>query len=115
MSQETPTEELDAIARSVEAAFAAARDDNDLRQITARFSGREGSLTRVMKRIPELPGPERKAFGQHVNEVKGVVERAQNAAVARLKAEARAKELAGPSLDVTLPGRRPRLGRVHPI
>ena len=115
MTPSTPMEELDAIARGVDDAYAAARDDNDLRQITARFSGREGSLTRIMKRIPELPGPERKPFGQRVNEVKTLVEAAQSAAVARLKAEARARELAGPPLDVTLPGRRPRLGRVHPI
>lgn len=74
MTPSTPMEELDAIARGVDDAYAAARDDNDLRQITARFSGREGSLTRIMKRIPELPGPERKPFGQRVNEVKTLVE-----------------------------------------
>ncbi len=108
-------EELDAIAKGLDDAYAAARDDNDLRQITARFTGREGSLTRIMKRIPELPGPERRPFGQRVNEVKSLVEAAQAAAEARLKAEARARELAGPALDVTLPGRRPRLGRAHPI
>ena len=115
MAQETPIEELDAIARGVDEAFAAARDDNELRQVTARFSGREGSLTRVMKRIPELPGAERKSFGQRVNEVKGRVERALATAAERLRSEARAKELAGPAIDITLPGRRPRLGRVHPI
>ncbi|MFO0651829.1 MAG: phenylalanine--tRNA ligase subunit alpha [Polyangiales bacterium] len=115
MAQETPTEELDAIARGVDEAFSAARDDNELRQITARFTGREGSLTRIMKRIPELPGPERKSFGQRVNEVKGLVERGQTAAGERLRREARERELSGPSLDITLPGRRPRLGRVHPI
>ncbi len=115
MADTTPTEELDAIARGVDEAFAAARDDNDLRQVSARFTGREGSLTRVMKRIPELPGPERKPFGQRVNEVKALVERAQTAATERLRREARARELSGPALDITLPGRRPRLGRVHPI
>lgn len=115
MAQETPIEELDAIARGVDEAFAAARDDNELRQVTARFSGRDGSLTRVMKRIPELPGAERKSFGQRVNEVKGRVERALATASERLRSEARAKELAGPAIDITLPGRRPRLGRVHPI
>ena len=115
MAQETPIEELDAIARGVDEAFAAARDDNELRQVTARFSGREGSLTRVMKRIPELPGAERKSFGQRVNEVKGRVERALATAAERLRSEARARELAGPAIDITLPGRRPRLGRVHPI
>ena len=115
MEHKTPLEELAAIEADVAAAFAAARDDNDLRQTAARFTGREGSLTRIMKRIPELPGPERKPFGQRVNEVKGRVEQAQGEAAARLKHEARERELSGPALDVTLPGRRPRLGRPHPI
>lgn len=112
---ETPIEELDAIAASVDAAFAGARDDNDLRQITARFTGRDGSLTRIMKRIPELPGAERKTFGQRVNGVKTAVEKARADAEARLRDEARRRELEGPALDVTLPGRRPRLGRKHPV
>jgi len=115
MTVPSPMDVLDAIVRSLDEAYAAARDDNDLRQITARFMGREGSLTQLMKRIPELPGPERRSFGQRINEVKGLVEAAQKAAEARLRAEARARELSGPALDVTLPGRRPRLGRVHPI
>ncbi len=114
MDQESPIEALDAIARSVDEAFAAARDDNDLRQVTARFTGRDGSLTKIMKRIPELPGPERKPFGQRVNEVKGLVERAQSNAAERLRSEARARELSRPALDITLPGRRPRIGRIHP-
>ncbi|MEZ4409544.1 MAG: phenylalanine--tRNA ligase subunit alpha [Polyangiales bacterium] len=112
---DSPNEALDAVAREVDEAFAQARDDNDLRQVTARFTGREGSLTRLMKRIPELPGPERKTFGQRVNAVKTQVEKAAEAAAQRLRDEARRRELEGPALDVTLPGRRPPRGRVHPI
>lgn len=112
---DSPTAALDALAASVEEAFQSVRDDNDLRQVTARFSGRDGAITRLMRRIPELLGPERKAFGQRVNEVKGAVERATALASQRLRDEARARELSGPPIDVTLPGRRPRIGRIHPV
>jgi len=112
---DTPLEALDAIAASVAESFRDVRDDNDLRQATARLIGRDGAVTRLMKRIPELPGPERKPFGQRVNEVKAAVEAASAATAQRLRDEARARELDGPALDVTLPGRRPRIGRVHPV
>jgi phenylalanyl-tRNA synthetase alpha chain len=112
---DTPPEELAAIERSIDEQFGAARDDNDLRAITARFTGREGSLTRIMKRIPELPGAERKSFGQRVNTVKSAVEDAHARAAHALKSAARARELSGPMLDVTLPARKVPQGRVHPI
>lgn len=112
---DSPIEALDAIAASIDASFTSVRDDNELRQTAARFTGREGSLTRLMKRIPELSGPERKPFGQRVNEVKAAVEAAAARAGQRLRDEARARELEGPALDVTLPGRRPRMGRIHPV
>ncbi len=112
---DSPLSALDELSRSLDAAFDAVADDNDLRQTTARFVGRDGALTRVMKRIPELPAPERKPFGQAVNAVKLQVEAAQCRAEARLAAEARTRSLAVEALDVTLPGRRPPRGRVHPI
>jgi phenylalanyl-tRNA synthetase alpha chain len=109
------TETLAALEAEVAAACAAARDENELRQTAARYLGREGSLTLLFKRIPELPGPERKPFGQRVNAAKDAAEGAVTAAHERLRAEQRARELARPAADVTLPGRRRKVGRRHPI
>ena len=112
---DSPLTALDELSHSLDAAFDAVADDNDLRQTTARFVGRDGALTRLMKRIPELPGPERKSFGQRLNAVKLQVEAAQARVESRLAGEARARVLAMEPLDVTLPGRRPPRGRVHPL
>lgn len=106
---------LEAIDRDIDASFAAVRDDHELRNVYARFLGREGSLTAMLKRMPEVPAAERKSFGQRVNAVKQHVEKAREAAEARLRAEARQRELNAPPLDITLPGRRPRLGKIHPL
>ncbi len=112
---DTPTEALDAIVAALPAAFDAVRTDNELRQATAHFVGREGSLTRIIKRIPELPPTSRRDFGQRVNDVKSRVESARAQVAERLLRDARARDLSGPPLDITLPGRRPRLGRTHPV
>ena len=47
--------------------------------------------------------------------MKNAVEAACARGGQRLRDEARARELSGPALDVTLPGRRPRVGRIHPV
>lgn len=112
---DSPNDALDAITHEIDAAFASVRDDNELRQVTSKFTGRDGSLTRLMKRVPELPGPERRDFGQRVNKVKSLIEQAVESTTQRLRAEARKRDLEGPAIDVTLPGRRPPRGRLHPI
>jgi phenylalanyl-tRNA synthetase alpha chain len=111
----TPMEALDAIEREVDGAFASARDEHELRAVNARFLGREGSLTLIMRRMPELAASEKKTFGQAVNRVKATVERAQSECEQRLKSEALTRELSREPTDVTLPARRPRVGRLHPL
>ncbi|MBL8604733.1 MAG: phenylalanine--tRNA ligase subunit alpha [Myxococcales bacterium] len=110
-----PLAEIEAALVDLGRAFDAAHDDNDLRQVTARYLGKEGTVTALTRRIAELPGPARKPFGQKLNEAKAAVERARGEAELRLKTEARARDLGQPAVDITLPGRRPARGRVHPI
>jgi phenylalanyl-tRNA synthetase alpha chain len=112
---DTPLDAVDALDREIDAAFAATHDDHELRNVYARFLGREGALTVLMKRMPELPPAERKTFGQRVNAVKQRAERARESADARLRTEARERELNCEPLDITMPGRTPRLGRIHPV
>jgi phenylalanyl-tRNA synthetase alpha chain len=114
MSQ-APAEVLDQIQREIDTTFVAARDEGELRHAVARVLGREGSLTLALRRMPEIPPAERKAFGKRANEVKQHAERARDDAEARLRVEARRRELEAEPLDVTLPGRKPRLGHVHPL
>lgn len=96
-------------------AFAAASDEHALRAANARFLGPSGELTALMKLMPKLPGDRRKEFGQRANAVKQEVSDAFEAAIAGLARKAREAELTGPALDVTMPGRDVRPGRVHPI
>jgi phenylalanyl-tRNA synthetase alpha chain len=112
---ESANDALTQIDAGIDAAFAAARDDNELRNVYARYLGREGSVTLIMKRMGELAPAERKPFGQRANAVRQHAETAREGAERRLREEARRRELEAPLLDVTLPGRRPRLGRIHPL
>jgi phenylalanyl-tRNA synthetase alpha chain len=108
-------EGLSRIAGAFEPAFAACADESALRAANARFAGPSGELTALLKLMPSLPGDRRKELGQRANEVKRAIGAAFDARLASLARAAREAELAGPAIDVSLPGRATRPGRPHPI
>ena len=82
--------------------------------LRARYLGRKGALTLLLRKISDLPQEERPETGRYANEVKKRLEKAFEEVVERLQAGLEgqaAKEV----LDVTLPGRPLNRGHVHPI
>jgi phenylalanyl-tRNA synthetase alpha chain len=75
--------------------------------------GRKGSLTNLLGAIGSLPREERPAMGQRANELKRALEAAYEATLATLKERALAGALRSARVDVTLPGRPARPGRLH--
>jgi phenylalanyl-tRNA synthetase alpha chain len=86
-----------------------------LAEIRARFLGRKGSLSAVLRGIGALPPEERGPAGERANAAKQRIEALVAERRSALERGARARELAERRLDVTLPGRRPPLGHLHPV
>jgi phenylalanyl-tRNA synthetase alpha chain len=76
--------------------------------------GRKGQVTQLTRQVGQLSPEERPAFGRRVNEIKQALENAFEKRLADLKAAELDSLLAIDSIDVTLPGRRQMLGRLHP-
>ncbi len=96
------------------AGLAAAGDEAALEAWRIQYLGRKGQVLELLRAIPDLPADERPVFGQAANALKGELSAAfeeRQQAVAQTKLAA---ELAAEGVDVTLPGRRPQLGRLHP-
>ncbi|MBI2895151.1 MAG: phenylalanine--tRNA ligase subunit alpha [Deltaproteobacteria bacterium] len=108
-------ERLDALVRDLESSLQGARSDDDVRARAARIVGKKGELTALEKRIREVPPEDRRELGRRINEAKARADRIVEARLAALRAEARRRELEGPALDVTLPGRPRRIGSLHPV
>jgi phenylalanyl-tRNA synthetase alpha chain len=110
------TAELEALRGSAELDIAKAPDEKALEALRVRFLGKKGELSAVLRGMGALAAAERPRVGEVANRVRDEVERLLGAAVARLERDKLAVELAGPPLDVTLPGRQlwPR-GRRHPV
>ncbi len=77
----------------------------------AFLSRKSGQLTALMKTLATLPSEERREFGQQVNTLKIDIERTLDELRAALEST---RQPAG-AVDVTLPGRRLPMGRIHPL
>ena len=95
--------------------FAAISDEAELEQAKARFLGKEGSLTGLLKGLGKLSAEERPAAGARINQVKQAIEAALQQRREALQQNKLAQQLAAEALDVTLPGRGMGLGGLHPV
>ena len=97
------------------AEVAGARSTSDLEQVRVRVLGRSGQLTTLLRSLGSIPAAERPRIGEQTNRAKASVEAAIAARLEGLKAEERRVTLQADRPDLTLPGRRPDPGPVHPI
>jgi phenylalanyl-tRNA synthetase alpha chain len=107
--------DVDAIVAEAASQFAAVEDLPQLESAKARYLGKQGVLTELLKGLGKLPPEEKRDRGSRINAAKDEIERlleARRAAIARAKLDAR---LAEEALDVTLPGRARGRGGIHPI
>lgn len=106
---------LDQIAQDAAAAFAATDNPDTLEQIKARFLGKSGQITELLKSLAKLSPEEKKVAGAAINKTKESVETALNSRRELLRRKALENRLAEESLDVTLPGRGEAKGGLHPV
>ncbi len=106
---------VDAIAQEARAAVAAARTSAELEQVRVRFLGRQGALTQLLRSLGTLAPEERPLVGAAANEVKRELEALLETRLGEATQGERRTARAGARLDLTLPGRRPPRGAVHPL
>jgi len=95
--------------------FAAATDAAALENAKARFLGKEGALTVLLKGLGKLDPAEKREMGAKINQVKQQVEALLNARRAALVQAELDARLASETIDVTLPGRGRAMGGIHPV
>ena len=106
---------IDKIISDAQAAFEAAPTVAELDQAKARFLGKSGALTELLKGLGKLPPEEKPRAGAAINEAKVRVEGLLQARRDAILAAGLEERLAAEAIDVTLPGRRQSAGGLHPI
>ena len=107
--------DLQALVQSAQAAFDAATTPADLENAKARFLGKSGSVTELLKGMGALSPEDKKTRGAAINQAKQQVEALLNARRQALADAELAQQLRAESLDVSLPGRRRGEGGLHPV
>lgn len=111
----TTMADLKALADDAVRAIGAAADDAALESARVRYlSRKDGLITTATKAIAALPAAERPGYGQAVNDAKRRIEAALDEREAALRGATIERNL-GETADLTLPPRRIRLARTHPI
>ena len=107
--------DLERIVSEAVAAFAVTPDAPALEQAKARYLGKSGVLTELLKGLGKLPPEQRRDSGALINTAKQRIESALEARREALAAGALNTKLAQEALDVSLPGRGRGRGSIHPV
>jgi len=108
-------DDLERLVAEASALFERAGSPAELEQAKARYLGKAGALTELLKGLGRLPAERRPEAGARINAAKLRVEEAlerRRAALAQAALDAR---LAEEAIDVTLAGRQSGPGGVHPL
>ena len=108
-------ERLERIENEVAEALANVAAPRELDEVRLRYLGKKGEFTAVLRGMAALSPEERPAVGLLVNNTRQKIEKMFAEAEAALAAKALEEKIAGESLDISLPGKRVRIGRKHPI
>jgi len=109
-------ERLSSLKRDLEQALAAASRPADLDTVKGRFLGKKaGAIPALLADLGRMPPEERRQAGRLLNEAKTEFERLLAEAAGSLASRAREDRLIRETVDVSLPGRFPEPGTLHPV
>src|SRR5436190_9001442 len=90
-------------------------EQRELNELRTRHLGKKSSLAACKKLIGRVAPEERAAFGQLVQKTESEISEKLEQAEQALKSHVDAARAERETIDVTIPGRRPRTGHLHPI
>lgn len=107
--------EIESVKQAALAAIDAADSVQQLGEVRVRFLGKSGELTSLMKGLGALSKEERPEMGKVLNVARTEIEAALEHKLAAAEEREKQARLSAEAVDVTLPGKRPARGTLHPI
>ncbi len=107
--------DVEQLEKDAQAELETARSEDAILAVRTKYLGRKGLLTGLLRNISQVPVEEKPLFGKRCNEVKVLLESRIDAALMGQSSGKHEEALMRETIDVTLPGRSVRSGRVHPV
>jgi len=86
---------------------------DDCEQVRIKYLGRKGKIPDLFNELGKLPDEDKAKAGKRINQLKSTLDERINEKKNQLQQLEQEKQLEKESLDVTLPGRRRRTGKLH--
>ena len=86
-----------------------------INDVKAKFIGKNGEITSLLRGMKDIPADMRASFGKRVNDLKEEVSRLFSDKEDKLKQSELADRLESEAVDITLPGKKPTIGAMHPL
>jgi phenylalanyl-tRNA synthetase alpha chain len=107
--------DLNDIVKEAENLFQTIEDPSELEHVKARYLGKNGELTELLKGLGKLPLDQRPEMGSRINLTKSQIETLLKTRRLYLQEKILEEKLKEESLDVSLPGRGHTKGGLHPV
>lgn len=106
---------LENIKESAITALHSCQAAKELENLRVKYLGKKGELTAILKQMGGLSAEERPLIGQLANSVRAEIEKVIATQSEEIKAKELEKSLESESIDVTLPGKTSKIGKLHPL
>jgi phenylalanyl-tRNA synthetase alpha chain len=106
---------LEALQKEAQAEISACGSLAALNDLKVKYLGKKGPITAALRGLSALPAEGRPRLGQAVNSVRTLIESLLEQKEAEISREELQNRLKREEADITLPGRRPARGRLHPV
>lgn len=108
-------EKLNQIKETVEKHLNAAKTPENLEEIRIKYLGKKGELTSVLKGMGKLSPEERPVIGALANEIRDFLSSELDTKKEELEKALQNLKLKKEVIDVTMPGKTPEIGKLHPL
>ncbi len=108
-------EQINAILLEAKNHVANAQNEAEIEAVRVKYLGKKGELTAILKQMGGLSPEERPKMGALVNEAKSELEQLIGNKKEELKSAEQLKKLAEETIDITMPAKELKVGKLHPL
>lgn len=90
-------------------------NEKSVEELRIKYLGKKGEVTGILKNLSTLPKEDRPVVGQKINKLKNKLLSLINEKKEILKEQELNESLKKDIIDISLPGRKPKTGKYHPI
>jgi len=87
----------------------------DLDSVYKKYLDKKGELSQILRSLKEMPKTKRIKLGKEANELKQVLKKSIEQKIKKIKEKTIEKAYEKEWIDVTVPGKKPVLGHLHPL